>query len=143
VNAPREWTVDGYTVTTDPARVDLDVVVGDLSTSYWAEGRTHAVQAAANAGSRCYSVLDGDGAQVAFARAVTDGATYAYVADVFVVPGQQGRGLGKLLMRCVMEDLAPIERVMLGTRDAHGLYTQVGFLPVAAPERWMERRRER
>jgi GNAT superfamily N-acetyltransferase len=137
----REWTSGGYTVTTDPARVDLDTVVGFLSSSYWAEGRTHAVQAAANAGSRCYSVLGDDERQVAFARAVTDGATYAYVADVFVVPEHHGGGLGTFLMRCVMDDLANVERVMLGTRDAHGLYAKVGFVPVAAPERWMERRR--
>jgi len=137
----REWTSGGYTVTTDRARVDLDTVVGFLSSSYWAEGRTHAVQAEANAGSRCYSVLGDDERQVAFARAVTDGATYAYVADVFVVPEHHGEGLGTFLMRCVMDDLANVERVMLGTRDAHGLYAKVGFVPVAAPERWMERRR--
>ena len=137
----REWTASGYTVSTDPARVDLDTVVGFLSSSYWAEGRPHDVQAAANGGSRCYSVLDDDGRQVGFARAVTDGATFAYVADVFVVPEHRGRGLGTLLVRCVMDDLAPVERVMLGTRDAHGLYAKVGFVPVAAPERWMERLR--
>ena len=60
---------------------------------------------------------------------------------MFVVPEHRGRGLGTLLVRCVMDDLAPVERVMLGTRDAHGLYAKVGFVPVAAPERWMERLR--
>jgi predicted GNAT family acetyltransferase len=128
-----------YSLSNDRERVDLDVVVGFLSTSYWAEGRTHATQEVANARSRCYSVFDGDGAQVAFARAVTDDATFAYVADVFVVPEHRGRGVATFMLRGLLDDLGPVTRTMLGTRDAHALYASVGFAPVAAPERWMER----
>jgi GNAT superfamily N-acetyltransferase len=128
-----------YLVSTDPDHIDLDVVVGFLSTSYWAEGRDHATQARANAASRCYSVLDGDGAQVGFSRVVTDDTTFAYVADVFVLPDHRGRGVANFMLRCLLDDLGPVTRTMLGTRDAHPLYESVGFVPLVAPERWMER----
>jgi GNAT superfamily N-acetyltransferase len=73
------------------------------------------------------------------ARAVTDLAFFAWIADVFVVPPARGCGLGKFLMRCIVDDLADVDRLFLGTRDAHGLYTQVGFVAPPRPERWMER----
>jgi GNAT superfamily N-acetyltransferase len=130
-----------YLVSTDPGDIDLDVVVDFLSNSYWAEGRDHATQARANAASRCYSVLDGAGdrAQVGFSRVVTDDTTFAYVADVFVLPAHRGRGVAAFMLRCLLDDLGPVTRTMLGTRDAHALYESVGFVPLVAPERWMER----
>jgi len=137
----RRWTDGAYTVTTDPARFDHDVVTAFLANdSYWARGRTREQTGVAAAHSRCYSVLhDPSGRQVGGARAVTDWMAFAWVADVFVVPSEQGHGLGKLLMRAVTDDLAHVERLFLGTRDAHGLYAQFGFAPPPRQERWMER----
>ena len=140
----RQWTDGEYTVTTDPARFDHDVVTEFLAKdSYWAQGRTNEQTAVAAAHSRCYSVLhDPSGRQVGGARAVTDWMAFAWIADVFVVPTEQGHGLGKLLMRAVTDDLSHVERLFLGTRDAHGLYAQFGFAPPPRQERWMERLNE-
>jgi GNAT superfamily N-acetyltransferase len=137
-----EWRFGDYCCTTDPAAVDLDVVTSFLANdSYWAQGRTREQEAIAVANSRCYTVLDGDGGQVAGARAVTDDVAFAWIADVFVLERARAKGLGKFLMQCVTEDLAHVERLFLGTRDAHGLYAQVGFAPTEGNERWMERLR--
>ncbi len=136
-----EWRREGYLVTDDPACVDLDVVHGYLAhESYWALGRTREYQAAANAGSRCYCLIEeATSAQVGFTRVATDGVNFAWVADVFVLPSHQGNGVGTFLVGCVMEALAPIDRVMLGTRDAHGLYAKFGLASPGRPERLMER----
>jgi len=139
----RRWTEGDYSVTTDRAAVDLAVTTGFLANdSYWAQGRTRAEEAVAVANSRCYTIVDdAAGAQVGGARAVTDFAFFAWIADVFVVADARGRGLGKFLMRCIAEDLELVDRLFLGTRDAHGLYAQVGFVTPPRPERWMERLR--
>jgi len=139
--ATKRWREGDYAVTTDPDAVDLAVTTSFLAReSYWAQGRTREQEAIAVANSRCYTVLhEPTGAQVGGARAVTDFATFAWIADVFVVPAARGAGLGKFLMRCVADDLAAVERLFLGTRDAHGLYDQVGFVTPDRPERWMER----
>src|SRR3954452_13154861 len=136
----RRWTDGDYAVTTDRAAVDLAVTTAFLANdSYWVDARTPEQEAVAVAYSRCYTLVDPSGAQVGGCRAVTDHLSFAWIADVFVVPRAQGRGLGKFLMRCVVEDLAHVERLLLGTRDAHGLYAQVGFTPTERNERWMER----
>jgi GNAT superfamily N-acetyltransferase len=130
-----------FVVTDDPARVDLDVVHRYLAEeSYWASERSRAAQETAIAASWCFSLLDeGTGAQVGFARLVTDYATYGWLADVFVVPSAQGRGLGTFLVGCVAEAAATVDRLHLGTRDAHGLYAKFGFTPLSYPDRAMER----
>jgi GNAT superfamily N-acetyltransferase len=127
-------------VSTDADRLDLDVVHGYLSRSYWAEGIPRAVVARSIAGSLCFGLYEGP-AQVGFARAVTDGATFAYLADVFVLESHRGQGLGVWLMECVMEhpDLQGLRRWSLVTRDAHPLYRRFGFAGLAAPERYMEK----
>ncbi len=136
----REWRDGDVLVTTDPAAVDLDVVHGFLAEhSYWAQWRSREQQARAIGCSRCYSLLDGSGTQVGFARAVTDHVSFAWIADVFVVPEARGRGLGRFLVRCFTDDLEHVHRLFLGTRDAHGLYAQAGFVPPPNQERWMER----
>ncbi|MDH2415640.1 GNAT family N-acetyltransferase [Nocardioides sp. CER19] len=124
----------------DPGRLDGEWVHATLSAhAYWALGRSREVQDAANAASRCYGVYEAD-AQVAFARVVTDGATFGWLCDVIVDPGARGRGAGKLLMSGVMADVAslPIKRLLLKTADAHGLYEQHGWSPLASPSSWME-----
>ena len=137
----RQWTEGDFSVTTDRSRFDVSVASEFLAEhSYWAQGRTHESEAVAVENSRCYSVIDDrTGAQVGGARAVTDFAFFAWIADVFVVPAARGNGLGKFLMRCVVDDLAAVDRLFLGTRDAHDLYAQVGFVTPPRPERWMER----
>ena len=130
-----------FFVTDDRDRVDLDVVHGYLANeSYWAAHRTRAEQAAAHEGSWCFSLFEeATGAQVGFARLVTDYATFAWLADVLVVPAAQGRGLGVFLMGCVADAAADIPRLLLGTRDAHGLYAKYGFTSLSYPDRAMER----
>lgn len=129
-----------HTVTTDPARFDLDVVHGYLTRSYWAEGIPRGVVERSIAGSLCFGLLEGE-AQVGFARAVTDRATFAYLADVFVLESHRGRGLGAWLMECVMAhpDLQGLRRWSLVTRDAHELYRRSGFRALRSPDRWMEK----
>ena len=110
--------------------------------SYWARGRSRETQDAAIDGSRNYGVYDDRaGRQVAYARVVTDGATFAWLCDVFVDDSARGSGIGKMLMAGVMADLEPLglKRVMLATADAHGLYAQYGFAPLADPTMWMAR----
>jgi GNAT superfamily N-acetyltransferase len=135
----REWTREGLVVTTDPSRFDVAAIHAFLDTSYWARGRPLAVVEKSIRGSLCFGVLEA-GRQVGFARAVTDGATYAYLADVYVLESHRGRGVATWLMECVMShpDLQGLRRFMLATKDAHGLYRKFGFAALARPERYME-----
>jgi GNAT superfamily N-acetyltransferase len=137
---PFERRRDAFTVSTDPARLDLDVVHGYLARSYWAEGVPRAVVARSLAGSLCFGLYEG-ARQVGFARAITDRATYAYLADVFVLEPFRGQGLGVWLVECVMAhpDLQGLRRWSLVTRDAHALYRRFGFTALPAPERSMEK----
>ncbi|WP_251454896.1 GNAT family N-acetyltransferase [Microbacterium sp. Marseille-Q6648] len=110
--------------------------------SYWARGRTREAHEAAMAGSRNYGVFDAfTGQQLAYARAITDGATFAWIADVFVDPTARGRGVGKRIMAGIMDDLEPLglKRTALFTEDAHGLYEQYGFERLKDPDSWMLR----
>jgi GNAT superfamily N-acetyltransferase len=129
-------------ISTDPARLDLDLIYGFLSQSYWGQGRSRAVVERSIANSICFGAYTG-GRQVAFGRVVTDRAIFGYLADVFVLPGFRGRGIAKALVRAVLEhpDLAGLKMIFLRTRDAHGLYAQFGFTAVARPEEMMIRQR--
>jgi GNAT superfamily N-acetyltransferase len=131
---------DEFTISTDPARLDLEVIHDFLTNSYWAKGIPREIVARSIEHSLCFGVYDGSGAQVGFARVVSDYATVAYLGDVFVLETQRGRGLGKWLMECIMRHpmLQNLRRWILLTRDAHGLYAQSGFTPVKSPERYME-----
>jgi GNAT superfamily N-acetyltransferase len=125
-------------ISTDPARLDLDLIHNFLKTSYWAKGRRRSVVERSIRNSLCFGVYLA-GRQVAFARVVSDRAVFAYLMDVFVIPEFRGRGISKALMRSVLEhpDLQNLRVFLLATRDAHGLYTQFGFRSLAHPERWM------
>jgi GNAT superfamily N-acetyltransferase len=135
-----ERTRGPYTVTSDPARVDLDAVHAFLVTAYWCEGIPRRLLARAIANSLCFSLLGENGRQIGFARVCTDCATFAYLMDVYVLPERRGQGLGRWLIECVMAHpgLAGLRRFLLVTRDAHGLYSQFGFSPLANPDRHME-----
>jgi GNAT superfamily N-acetyltransferase len=128
-----------YLVTTDPARLDKEFIHGYLTRSYWSEGISRNVVERGIANSLCFGVYEGD-QQVGFARVITDYATFAYLADVFIIESHRGRGLSKFLMECIVNDsrLQGFRRWILGTRDAHGLYAQYGFKRLAKPERFME-----
>jgi GNAT superfamily N-acetyltransferase len=130
---------DAFTVSTDPERLDLDVIHGYLTRSYWAAGIPRDVVERSLRNSLCFGLYAGD-EQVGFARVVTDLATFAYVADVFVLDAHRGRGLSKWLMECILQhpDLRDVRRWHLVTRDAHGLYERFGFAE-PAPGRHMER----
>jgi|SRR5579862_5395558 len=130
-----------FTVSTDPARLDLDVIHGFLTNCYWAKGVPREVVARSIEHALCFGIYDGSGAQVGFARVISDFATIAYVGDVFVLESHRGHGLGKWLMECITQHpaLQGLRRWILTTRDAHGVYAQVGFTPVKFPERYMER----
>ena len=135
------WTRGEYTITTDSARVDIDVVHRYLSEeSYWAQNIPREVVARSIAHSLCFSVLH-EKNQIGFARITTDRATVAYLGDVFILPSHRGKGLSTWLMECISSHpaLQGLRRWMLATSDAHGLYAQFGFTPIKAPERWMEK----
>lgn len=138
-----EWQHPGrqYVISTDPARLDLDVIHGVLRESYWSQGIPMEVVRRAIAGSLVFGVYAVGGSQVGFARVVTDKATFGYLADVFIIAAQRGRGLSKWLMSVIVEhpELQDLRRWLLATRDAHGLYAHFGFTPLQAPERFMER----
>jgi len=128
-----------YCVTTDPERIDFDVVHGFLSRSYWAENIPRETMATAIANSLCFSLLRGD-EQIGFARVVTDRSTFAYLADVFVLEAHRGNGLGVWFMSVLFAhpDLQGLRRFQLATRDAHGLYRKFGFDTPLDPGRLME-----
>lgn len=129
-----------FTISTDPARLQLEVIVRALGESYWASGRPRHVIERSLAHSLCFGVYRGAD-QVGLARVITDDATFAYLCDVFILESERGHGLGKWLMQTVVShpDLQGLRRFLLATRDAHGLYAQSGFEGLRAPERWMER----
>jgi len=132
---------DGYVISTDPARLDRRLIHGFLARdSYWAQEIPYDVVDHALDHSLCFG-LYGPAGQVGLARVVTDYATFAYLADVFVLPEHRGRGLSKWLMETVVAHpaLQGFRRFMLNTRDAHGLYAQTGFTALARPEWAMER----
>ncbi len=131
-----------YEISSDPARLDLDVIHRFLSEdAYWSPGIPRATVERAVKNSFCFGVYLPDGNQIGFARLVTDRATFAYLADVFVLPQHRGRGVSKRLMEAVLAhpELQGLRRWLLATRDAHGLYAQFGFAPLANPSRLMER----
>ncbi|MDX2006448.1 MAG: GNAT family N-acetyltransferase [Meiothermus sp.] len=136
-----EWQKDEYTVSTDLARFDLELIHYHLSeVAYWSQGIPLEVVQKSFANSLSFGIFRGE-EMIGWARLITDRATFAYLADVYVLEAHRGGGLSKWLMECIQAhpELQGLRRWMLATRDAHGLYTQYGFRPIAAPERWMER----
>jgi GNAT superfamily N-acetyltransferase len=135
-----EWHRDGYTVTTDVAALDVRAIHAYLTQSYWAGGVPFETVERSLEHSLNFGLLEA-GAQVGFARVVTDYATFAYLADVYVLVAHRGRGLTKRTMEDIHghPELQGLRRWLLATRDAHALYAKHGFTALAAPERLMER----
>ncbi|MEP6705923.1 MAG: GNAT family N-acetyltransferase [Pyrinomonadaceae bacterium] len=136
-----EWHRDEYTISDDRARLDIKVIQQFLSTeSYWATGRSIEKVQCSIDNSLSFGVYRG-GEQVGFARVVTDYATFAWLADVFVLDESRGRGLAKWLVEVIVShpQLQGFRRWVLATKDAHELYRRYGFRELHRPERWMER----
>ena len=134
-----EYFRESYCISTDPAKLDLEVIHGYLKRSYWSPDIPFEIVKRALAHSLCFGLYHG-GQQIGFARAITDQTTFAYLADVFILEEFQGKGLGKWLIECIMAhpELQGLRRWMLATRDAHGLYAQYGFAALKHPEIVME-----
>ncbi|MEP7379681.1 MAG: GNAT family N-acetyltransferase [Chloroflexota bacterium] len=135
------WQRGEYEISTDPARLDMDLTHKFLSEeAYWSQGVPREILERAVGNSMVFGAYKG-GAQAGFVRVVSDRATFAWVCDVFVLPEHRGQGLGKYLMECVTAhpDLQGLRRWMLATRDAHGLYQQYGFTELHDATRFMEK----
>ena len=137
----RGWRRDGYLISTDASMLDLEVIHSYLSRSYWAAGVPEDVVRRSIENSLCFGVYRGE-EQAGFARVVTDRATFAYLADVFVLEEHRGRGIGKWLVEVILShpDLQGLRRWMLATRDAHDLYQRYAFTELARPGIFMERK---
>lgn len=136
-----EWRKDEHTISTERSRLDIELIHRYLSTeSYWASGRSLEVVKRSIENSLPFGIYK-DGRQVGFARVVTDYATFAWLADVFVLEEERGRGLGKWLVEVIIShpDLQGFRRWVLATKDAHELYRRFGFDALKRPERFMER----
>lgn len=141
---PHEQRYGDILISTDPMRLDLDLIHRFLSQSYWAAGIPREMVERSIRHSICFGAFAGE-RQVGFARVISDRATYAYLADVFVLDRHRGRGIGKALMACITThpELQGLRLWTLFTRDAHDLYRQYGFREARYPDRLMERRQER
>lgn len=133
--------ISGYRVSSSREEMDFDVIHGYISKTYWAEGIPKEVLATALDNSLCFGVFSPEGKQVGFARMITDQATFAYLADVFIDEAHQGKGLSKWLMQEVHDhpSLQGLRRILLATRDAHSLYQQFGYTPLASPSTFMQK----
>lgn len=125
-------------ISTDPARFDVDLIHDFLRASYWARNISREIVEKCIRNSLCFGAF-ADGRQIGFARAITDRATFAYLADVFIIPEYRGRGISKLMLRAILDhpDLQGLRRILLATRDAHGLYAKFGFQPLTQTEYYM------
>ncbi|MFF8397837.1 GNAT family N-acetyltransferase [Streptomyces sp. NPDC016172] len=132
---------EGYEISTDPGRVDRERVHHWLSTdAYWALGRPREKQDRAIEGSLNFGVYETvSGEQVAYARVITDRATFGWLCDVYVDPSVRGKGVGGALVGAVRDEMRQygVRRVLLATHDAHGVYAKLGFAGLERPEHWM------
>jgi GNAT superfamily N-acetyltransferase len=131
--------MQSYEITSDRSRMRVGAAHAFLSQSYWSSGVPLSTVKKAFDNSLCFAALSGS-EQIGFARVVTDKATFAYLADVYVLPAHRGNGLAKRLVEAIQRhpELQGLRRFMLATRDAHDLYAKFGFAPLSAPSRFME-----
>jgi N-acetylglutamate synthase-like GNAT family acetyltransferase len=137
-----QWQQGKYLISTDKSLLDITVIHPFINHSYWAKNIPLETMKAAISGSMCFGVyLKGadESKQIGFARMITDKATFAYLADVFILPAHRGQGLSKGLIECILahSELQGLRRILLATADAHGLYQQYGFSGVSKPESLM------
>lgn len=129
---------DQFTISTDPSRLDVDAIADMLTRAYWAQGRTREMISRYLQHSLAFGLYEGS-RQIGLARVISDYTTFAWLCDVFVHEDYRGQGLGKWLMETVHShpELQGLRRWMLATNDAHGLYSQFGWVPLDHPDRWM------
>lgn len=132
--------MEGYQIRTEHESLDFEFIYQFISKSYWAAGIPRETLRKAVENSLCFGVFDKEGAQIGFARLITDRATFAYLADVFIAEAHRGKGLSKWLIEKIVTypDLQGLRRIVLATRDAHGLYAQYGFRAIENPEIFMQ-----
>jgi GNAT superfamily N-acetyltransferase len=137
-----ELRKETFLLSDDPRRLDLDAIWDFIHTAYWAKARTRQQHDRALAHSLCFGLFDeaAGGAQIGFARVITDRAITAHIADVYILETYRGRGLSKWLVQAIIDhpELATVWRFTLNTDDAHGLYAQFGFKPLHKPDAMME-----
>lgn len=128
-----------YLISTDKKKLDIKVIYGFLSNSYWAKNRSLKTTKISLKNSLCFGLYH-KGRQIGFARVITDYATYAYLADVFILEEHRGRGLSKWLMEVILNygGIQNLRRWFLATKDAHKLYEKFGFTSLKEPEKLME-----
>lgn len=133
-----DFIKDGFIISTEKEKLDIDLIHSFLNRAYWAEGISKEIIRRSIEGSLCFGLFEND-KQIGFARMITDKTTFAYLADVFIIEEYRGRGLSKWLMEVIMShpDLQGLRRMILATKDAHGLYKQFGFTPLINVDRWM------
>jgi GNAT superfamily N-acetyltransferase len=138
---PLSRTHGAYTLSDDPQRLDLTAIHAYLRRAYWSEQIPFDIVERAARGSLCIGAYDASGAQVGFARFISDYATFCYVCDVYVLEAHRGVGLSKAMMAMAVAHprLQGLRRWNLVTLDAHGLYRQFGFTDLSHPERFLER----
>ena len=132
--------IKGFRISSDRNEMDFEAIHAFIVESYWARGIPRETLKRAIENSLCFGVFAEHGEQIGFARAVTDTATFAYLADVYVLEAHRGLGLSKWLMQEILSHpgLQGLRRISLATQDAHGLYARFGFTPLANPEILME-----
>lgn len=132
--------MQGYRISNNFNEIDLSFVHAFIGQSYWAKGIPLETLRTALKHSLCFAVFEASGAQVGFARVITDSATFAYLSDVFIADAHRGQGLSKWLMDAILAhpSLQGLRRFVLATQDAHGLYDQFGFKPLTYPQMFME-----
>lgn len=135
-----EEKIGQYLFSSDKTKLQVDVIHNYLSKeSYWAQNIPIEIVEASIKGSVCFGIYDGE-KQIGYGRMITDSATFAYMADVFVLEGYRSKGLSKKFMGFILKypDFKNLRRIMLATKDAHGLYAKFGFTPLSTPDRFME-----
>ncbi|MGA2758736.1 MAG: GNAT family N-acetyltransferase [Candidatus Cybelea sp.] len=133
---------DGFFISTDPARLDLDAIERLLGSAYWASQRSRAATDVAVKNSLCFGLYEArSGRQIGMSRVVTDYSTFAWLCDVIIEEEHRGKGLGTWMIEAVLADprVIHVGRWILATSDAHRLYERFGFTPMAHADRWMER----
>ena len=133
-----DFIKDRFYISTKKEKMDIDLIHSFLTRSYWAEGISKEIIRRSIEGALCFGVFEND-KQIGFARMITDKATFAYLADVFIIDEYRGLGLSKWLMEVILSypDLQGLRRMMLATRDAHELYKKFGFTQLNNVDRWM------
>lgn len=139
-NTRKRSTLKAHIIIEQPTDADIEVVHSVLKHTYWSPGIPRQAVARACANSMCAIARDDMRHLIGFARLVTDKATFAWLCDVIVLPGKQGKGLGRALVQTFLDhpELQGLRRWLLGTKDAHGVYAPLGFTALDAPERLMQ-----